>query len=118
MEVVGTGYEFGHNDDYDRTLKEMGNATLLYDDVTGYEFEEFVKKIKPGPDRLGHQGEVHLPEDGHPLPPDALLGLLGPVPRLRRFRDLRSRHGHDHQQPVLESHHGRPGSEDDLTAAE
>jgi nitrogenase molybdenum-iron protein alpha chain len=47
MEVVGTGYEFGHNDDYDRTLKEMGNATLLYDDVTGYEFEEFVKRVKP-----------------------------------------------------------------------
>lgn len=47
MEVVGTGYEFGHNDDYDRTIKEMGNATLLYDDVTGLEFEEFVKKIKP-----------------------------------------------------------------------
>jgi nitrogenase molybdenum-iron protein alpha chain len=47
MEVVGTGYEFGHNDDYDRTIKEMGNATLIYDDVTGYEFEEFVKKVKP-----------------------------------------------------------------------
>ena len=47
MEVVGTGYEFGHNDDYDRTTREMGNATLIYDDVTGYEFEEFVKKIKP-----------------------------------------------------------------------
>jgi len=47
MEVVGAGYEFGHNDDYDRTIKEMGNATLLYDDVTGYEFEEFVKSIKP-----------------------------------------------------------------------
>ena len=47
MEVVGTGYEFGHNDDYDRTIQEMGNATLLYDDVTGYEFEEFVKKVKP-----------------------------------------------------------------------
>jgi nitrogenase molybdenum-iron protein alpha chain len=47
MEVVGTGYEFAHNDDYDRTVKEMGNATLIYDDVTGYEFEEFVKKIKP-----------------------------------------------------------------------
>jgi nitrogenase molybdenum-iron protein alpha chain len=47
MEVIGTGYEFGHNDDYDRTLKEMGNATLLYDDVTGYEFEEFVKRLKP-----------------------------------------------------------------------
>jgi len=47
MEVVGTGYEFAHNDDYDRTTKEMGNATLIYDDVTGYEFEEFVKKVKP-----------------------------------------------------------------------
>jgi len=47
MEVVGAGYEFGHNDDYDRTIKEMGNATLLYDDVTGYEFEEFVKTVKP-----------------------------------------------------------------------
>ncbi len=47
MDVVGTGYEFAHNDDYDRTLKEMGNATLIYDDVTGYEFEEFVKKVRP-----------------------------------------------------------------------
>ncbi len=47
MEVVGAGYEFGHNDDYDRTIKEMGDATLLYDDVTGYEFEEFVKRVKP-----------------------------------------------------------------------
>jgi nitrogenase molybdenum-iron protein alpha chain len=47
MEVVGTGYEFGHNDDYDRTIKDMGNATLIYDDVTGFEFEEFVKRVKP-----------------------------------------------------------------------
>ncbi|MDP2142770.1 MAG: nitrogenase molybdenum-iron protein alpha chain [Gallionella sp.] len=47
MEVVGTGYEFAHGDDYDRTIKEMGNATLLYDDVTGLEFEEFVKRVKP-----------------------------------------------------------------------
>ena len=47
MEVVGTGYEFAHNDDYDRTMKEMGDATLLYDDVTGFEFEEFVKRVKP-----------------------------------------------------------------------
>jgi nitrogenase molybdenum-iron protein alpha chain len=47
MEVVGSGYEFAHNDDYDRTMKEMGDATLLFDDVTGFELEEFVKKIKP-----------------------------------------------------------------------
>jgi nitrogenase molybdenum-iron protein alpha chain len=47
MEVIGTGYEFGHGDDYDRTIKEMGNATLLYDDANGFELEEFVKKLKP-----------------------------------------------------------------------
>lgn len=47
MEVIGAGYEFAHNDDYDRTIKEMGDATLLYDDVTGFELEEFVKRLKP-----------------------------------------------------------------------
>ncbi|AHK79095.1 nitrogenase molybdenum-iron protein subunit alpha [Ectothiorhodospira haloalkaliphila] len=47
MEIVGAGYEFAHNDDYDRTIKEMGDATLLYDDVTGYELEEFVKRVRP-----------------------------------------------------------------------
>ena len=47
MEIVGAGYEFGHNDDYDRTLKVMGDATLLYDDITGYEFEQFVNRIRP-----------------------------------------------------------------------
>lgn len=47
MEVVGTGYEFAHNDDYERTTPDMKDSTLIYDDVTGYEFEEFVKKIKP-----------------------------------------------------------------------
>jgi nitrogenase molybdenum-iron protein alpha chain len=47
MEIVGTGYEFAHNDDYDRTMKELPESTLLYDDVTGYELEEFVKRVKP-----------------------------------------------------------------------
>ncbi len=47
MEVVGAGYEFAHNDDYDRTMKEVSNSTLLYDDATGFELEEFVKKVKP-----------------------------------------------------------------------
>jgi nitrogenase molybdenum-iron protein alpha chain len=47
MEVVGTGYEFGHNDDYQRTVEDLGGTTLIYDDVTGFEFEEFVKKVKP-----------------------------------------------------------------------
>ena len=47
MDVIGAGYEFAHNDDYDRTLKEMGEATLLFDDVTAYEFEEFSKRLRP-----------------------------------------------------------------------
>jgi nitrogenase molybdenum-iron protein alpha chain len=47
MEIVGAGYEFAHNDDYERTTGELKEATLLYDDITGYEFEEFVKAVKP-----------------------------------------------------------------------
>jgi nitrogenase molybdenum-iron protein alpha chain len=47
MEVVGTGYEFAHSDDYQRTTDYIKDSTLVYDDVTGYEFEHFVDKIKP-----------------------------------------------------------------------
>ncbi len=47
MEVVGTGYEFAHNDDYDRTISELGSTTLIYDDVTGYEFERFAERLRP-----------------------------------------------------------------------
>jgi nitrogenase molybdenum-iron protein alpha chain len=47
MEVVGTGYEFAHNDDYDRTIKEMGDGTLIYDDATAHELDEFAKAMKP-----------------------------------------------------------------------
>ena len=47
MEVIGTGYEFGHNDDYQRTTHEIKGSTLIYDDVTGYEFEKFAEKLRP-----------------------------------------------------------------------
>lgn len=47
MKIIGTGYEFGHNDDYKRTTHYIEDATLIYDDVTGFEFEEFVKALKP-----------------------------------------------------------------------
>ena len=47
MEVVGTGYEFGHNDDYQRTTHYVKDGTLIYDDVTGFEFEKFVEKVQP-----------------------------------------------------------------------
>ena len=47
MEIVGTGYEFGHGDDYQRTTEDIKDGTLIYDDVTGFELEKFVEKIKP-----------------------------------------------------------------------
>ncbi|MCM5558236.1 nitrogenase molybdenum-iron protein alpha chain [Pleomorphomonas sp. JP5] len=47
MEIAGTGYEFAHNDDYQRTGHYAKPGTLIYDDVTGYELEKFVEKIRP-----------------------------------------------------------------------
>ncbi|MBR8828443.1 MAG: nitrogenase molybdenum-iron protein alpha chain [Gomphosphaeria aponina SAG 52.96 = DSM 107014] len=47
MEMIGTGYEFGHGDDYKRTTEYIENGTLIYDDVTAYEFEKFVGELKP-----------------------------------------------------------------------
>ena len=47
MKMIGTGYEFAHNDDYKRTAGYIENGTIVYDDVTAYEFEEFIKALKP-----------------------------------------------------------------------
>ncbi len=47
MEVIGSGYEFGHSDDYIRTYPMLKDGVVIYDDVTHYEFEELVKRMKP-----------------------------------------------------------------------
>lgn len=47
MKVIGTGYEFGHGDDYKRTAQYVKDGTIIYDDVTGHEFEEFAKQLNP-----------------------------------------------------------------------
>ncbi|MCW1412970.1 nitrogenase molybdenum-iron protein alpha chain [Rhizobium sp. 1AS11] len=47
MVIVGTGYEFAHNDDYQRTGHYVKKGTLIYDDVTGYELEKFIERIRP-----------------------------------------------------------------------
>ena len=47
MDVIGTGYEFGHNDDYKRTAEYVKDGTIIYDDVSGHEFETFAKKLNP-----------------------------------------------------------------------
>ena len=47
MVVVGSGYEFAHGDDYERTHPEMPDATVVYDDASEYELEKFVQELKP-----------------------------------------------------------------------
>jgi nitrogenase molybdenum-iron protein alpha chain len=47
MEIIGTGYEFGHRDDYERTNSEIKDGVVLYDDPTAFELEEFAKQLKP-----------------------------------------------------------------------
>jgi nitrogenase molybdenum-iron protein alpha chain len=47
MEIVATGYEFGHKDDYQRTKSYVKDGTLIFDDVTGYELEKFIERIRP-----------------------------------------------------------------------
>jgi len=48
MNVVATGYEFAHQDDYERTLHYIDkNATIIVDDATAYEIEELTRKLRP-----------------------------------------------------------------------
>lgn len=47
MEIVGTGYEFAHGDDYTRTGHYAKEGTLIYDDVTAYELDKFIEGIRP-----------------------------------------------------------------------
>lgn len=47
MEIIGTGYEFGHDDDYKRTYKEMKDAVVLYDDPSAYELEKLAERLRP-----------------------------------------------------------------------
>lgn len=47
MEIYITGYEFAHNDDYERTKAYLQDATLVVDDMTEFEMEKFLKAFKP-----------------------------------------------------------------------
>ncbi len=47
MEIIATGYEFAHNDDYKKTQPELKEGAVLFDDATPYELEEFTKRLKP-----------------------------------------------------------------------
>jgi nitrogenase molybdenum-iron protein alpha chain len=47
IQITGAGYEFAHQDDYDRTAPEMAKGTLIYDDVSEFELDKFVEELKP-----------------------------------------------------------------------
>ncbi len=47
MQAVGMGYEFAHNDDYQRTTHYLKDGTLIFDDASEYELEKFVQALKP-----------------------------------------------------------------------
>jgi nitrogenase molybdenum-iron protein alpha chain len=47
MEVTATGYEFAHNDDYQRTTHYIKDGTLVYDDASEFELERFIQSIRP-----------------------------------------------------------------------
>jgi len=47
MICVGSGYEFAHGEDYDRTTSEMPDATVVYDDISEMEFANFAEELKP-----------------------------------------------------------------------
>ncbi|NCO50970.1 MAG: nitrogenase molybdenum-iron protein alpha chain [Deltaproteobacteria bacterium] len=47
IQITGAGYEFAHQDDYDRTAPEMAKGALIYDDVSEFELEKFVEELKP-----------------------------------------------------------------------
>ena len=47
MTVIGTGYEFAHDDDYRKTYPAFPEATLIYDDPSEYELEAFARKLRP-----------------------------------------------------------------------
>jgi nitrogenase molybdenum-iron protein alpha chain len=47
MRIVGTGYEFGHGDDYARTGHYVKEGTLIYDDASAHDLEKMIERLRP-----------------------------------------------------------------------
>ncbi|NQX45801.1 nitrogenase molybdenum-iron protein alpha chain [Paenibacillus tritici] len=45
MDIVASGYEFAHKDDYEKMLPMLAEGTIVMDDPTAYELEEITKKL-------------------------------------------------------------------------
>ena len=64
----------------------MKDGTLIYDDVTGYEFEKFVESVQPDLVGSGIKEKYVFQKMGVPFRQMHSWGLLRSVPRLRRLR--------------------------------
>ncbi|MGE4497686.1 MAG: nitrogenase molybdenum-iron protein alpha chain [Deferribacterales bacterium] len=47
VEILLTGYEFAHGDDYQRTLEYLDSTTIMVDDMSEFEMDNFLEKYKP-----------------------------------------------------------------------
>lgn len=47
VEILLTGYEFAHGDDYQRTLEYVDTTTIIVDDMSEFEMDNFLEKYKP-----------------------------------------------------------------------
>lgn len=47
VEILLTGYEFAHGDDYQRTLEYIDATTIIVDDMSEFEMDNFLEKYKP-----------------------------------------------------------------------
>ncbi|WP_022850365.1 nitrogenase molybdenum-iron protein alpha chain [Limisalsivibrio acetivorans] len=47
VDIILTGYEFAHGDDYQRTLEYVDTTTIVVDDMSEFEMESFLEKYKP-----------------------------------------------------------------------
>ncbi|OIJ17301.1 nitrogenase molybdenum-iron protein alpha chain [Anaerobacillus alkalilacustris] len=45
MDIVGTGYEFAHNTEYQKAYKDTKEGTIIYDDPTALELELLAEKL-------------------------------------------------------------------------
>jgi nitrogenase molybdenum-iron protein alpha chain len=88
MQVVGSGYEFAHNDDYERTAPEMPEATVIYDDVSEYELEQFVHTLKPDLVGSGIKEKYLLQKMGIHSARCTAGTIRDPTMRTRAFRSL------------------------------
>jgi nitrogenase molybdenum-iron protein alpha chain len=66
-EVIMTGYEFAHNDDYQRTLEYLNDTTIIVDDMTEYELEKTIKKLKPDLFGSGIKEKYQVQKSGVPF---------------------------------------------------